>query len=168
MIGFLTCDDCDLFWQLKLVSIGWICIEPFSCLQWSSVCKVILWHNIVLQAFFWPPVLYKRLNRHLRITTTWVNWNMMQNKRSTNFGVNASHWGLGIIPALKQHSLYEARCVPTFLIKHQFYITDSRRLSSPGICVYIIELFPVKKQSVSQSPHVLAYCLIKELEPHSL
>jgi len=57
---------------------------------------------------------------------------MIQNKRSTNFGVNASHQGLGTIPALSQHSLYKARCVPAFLIKHQFHITVSRQLSSPG------------------------------------
>src|SRR5258708_13611398 len=36
MMGFLSCDNSDIFQCLKLVSIGGICIEPFSCLQQSG------------------------------------------------------------------------------------------------------------------------------------
>ena len=35
MIGFLTWDDGNIFWWLKLISIGGTCIEPFSHLQWN-------------------------------------------------------------------------------------------------------------------------------------
>ncbi len=46
MIGFPTCDNCNIFWWLKLVSIGRIHIEPFSHLQWLRGDKV--WGTFII------------------------------------------------------------------------------------------------------------------------
>ena len=60
MMGFSTCNNSDIFQCPKLVSIGGICIEPFSCLHqfevgfqgqwsgdWGTICHTIVGKDIL-------------------------------------------------------------------------------------------------------------------------
>ncbi len=46
MMGFLTCNNSNIFWQPKLVSIGGMCIEPFSHLHHNGCFYFYLVSNI--------------------------------------------------------------------------------------------------------------------------